>query len=67
MNRSYFASGLIVPALCLCGCSSTSNTEQGAGLGGLLGAGTGAIIGSATGHTGAARSLEQVSARCRAG
>jgi hypothetical protein len=30
-----------------------SNTEKGAGLGGLIGAGTGALIGNATGHTGA--------------
>jgi hypothetical protein len=30
-----------------------SNTEAGAGVGGLLGAGTGALIGHATGHTGA--------------
>jgi hypothetical protein len=30
-----------------------SNTEAGAGAGGLIGAGTGAVVGSATGHTGA--------------
>jgi hypothetical protein len=30
-----------------------SNTEAGAGAGGLIGAGTGAVIGNATGHTGA--------------
>jgi hypothetical protein len=53
MNRKRFVSGLIVPVLFTCGCSSMSNTEQGAGLGGLIGGGTGAIIGNATGHTGA--------------
>jgi hypothetical protein len=30
-----------------------SNTEKGAGIGGLFGAGMGALIGHATGHTGA--------------
>jgi hypothetical protein len=53
MNLKHFVSGGIVPVLFTCGCSSMSNTEQGVGLGGLIGAGTGAAIGSATGHTGA--------------
>jgi hypothetical protein len=35
------------------GCSTMSNTEAGAGAGGLIGAGAGAIIGHAAGHTGA--------------
>jgi uncharacterized membrane protein len=43
----------VLPALCLCGCSTMNNTEGGAAAGGLLGAGTGALIGHATGHTGA--------------
>jgi outer membrane lipoprotein SlyB len=43
----------LLPLLLACGCSSMSNTEAGAGAGGLIGAGTGALIGSATGHSGA--------------
>jgi hypothetical protein len=42
-----------LPVLLAAGCSSMSNTEAGAGAGGLIGAGTGAAIGSATGHAGA--------------
>jgi hypothetical protein len=44
---------VILPVLLASGCSTMSNTEAGAGAGGLIGAGTGAVIGSATGHTGA--------------
>jgi len=53
MNQKRLVSVLLVPILLTCGCSSMSETEKGAGLGGLLGAGTGALIGHATGHTGA--------------
>ena len=53
MNRKQFLGGLVLPLALSCGCSSMSNTEAGAGAGGLIGAGTGALIGNATGHTGA--------------
>jgi outer membrane lipoprotein SlyB len=53
MKRIRVLSSVLVPVLLACGCSSMSNTEAGAGTGGLIGAGTGALIGSATGHTGA--------------
>src|SRR5436305_11346414 len=53
MMHKGFESGLVVSIVLLAGCSSMSNTEAGAGTGGLIGAGTGALIGSATGHTGA--------------
>ncbi|HEV3119188.1 MAG TPA: glycine zipper domain-containing protein, partial [Gemmataceae bacterium] len=53
MRRSTLVVGMVVPAILACGCSHMSNTEAGAGAGGLIGAGTGAAIGSATGHTGA--------------
>jgi len=54
IKRNPFIGGLfIVPTILTCGCSSLSNTEAGAGAGGLLGAGTGAIIGHAAGNTGA--------------
>src|SRR5437867_5955627 len=53
MNPKRLVSGLFVPVLFTCGCSSMSETEKGVGTGGLIGAGTGALIGHATGHTGA--------------
>jgi len=53
MRRICLFSSALVPLVLVCGCSSMSNTEAGAGTGGLIGAGTGALIGSATGHTGA--------------
>jgi hypothetical protein len=43
--------GIAVLLAFICGCSTMSNTEAGAGAGGLIGAGTGALIGHATGHT----------------
>jgi len=46
-------SGVLLPILVTCGCSTMSNTDAGIVGGGALGAGTGALIGSATGHTGA--------------
>jgi outer membrane lipoprotein SlyB len=53
MKSQYILTALVLPVLLACGCSTMSNTETGAGVGGLIGAGTGAAIGSATGHTGA--------------
>jgi hypothetical protein len=53
MKKKCIESSVIICAALLVGCSSMSNTEKGAGAGGLIGAGTGAVIGSATGHTGA--------------
>jgi hypothetical protein len=53
MTRTILSSIAVVCGISMCGCESMSNTEKGAGLGGLIGAGTGAAIGSATGHTGA--------------
>src|SRR6516164_8253274 len=53
MKKTWVASVVAFGVAAFSGCSSMSNTETGAGLGGLLGAGTGAAIGSATGHTGA--------------
>ncbi len=53
MKQMCLFSSVLMPLLLACGCSSMSNTEAGAGTGGLIGAGTGALIGSATGHTGA--------------
>jgi hypothetical protein len=53
MNRSWLLGSMILPGLLACGCENMSNTEKGAGAGGLLGAGTGAIVGHALGHTGA--------------
>jgi hypothetical protein len=53
MKPSMLANLVLLSTLLAAGCSSMSNTEAGAGAGGLLGAGTGALIGSATGHTGA--------------
>jgi outer membrane lipoprotein SlyB len=47
------SAAVLFPIVLACGCSSMSNTEAGAGAGGLLGAGTGALIGSTTGHAGA--------------
>src|SRR5438067_2506325 len=53
MNKSYLVALTAAFVAGLSGCSSMSNTEAGASVGGLLGAGTGAAIGSVTGHTGA--------------
>ena len=53
MNPKRFVSVLMMSLLLTCGCSTMSETEKGAGLGGVIGAGTGALIGNATGHTGA--------------
>src|SRR5438552_16770040 len=53
MIQKCFAGAVVAFVVLLAGCSSMSNTEKGAGAGGLIGAGTGAVIGSATGHTGA--------------
>src|SRR5580704_9988554 len=53
MNRNIILGGLAIPLAFICGCSTMSNTEAGAGAGGLIGAGTGALIGNATGHTAA--------------
>jgi hypothetical protein len=44
---------MLLPALLACGCSSLSNTENGALGGGAIGAGLGALVGHATGHTAA--------------
>ena len=53
MKRNWITGVVVlVPVLLASGCSSMSNTEQGVGVGGLLGAATGAIIGSATHHAG---------------
>lgn len=43
---------VLAGASLMTGCSTTSNTTKGAGIGGALGAGTGALIGSASGNTG---------------
>jgi hypothetical protein len=53
MNPLRIVSGIVLPVLLACGCSSMSNTEKGVGAGGLIGAGTGAVVGHALGHTGA--------------
>ena len=53
MTKTCLGSIVVFVGVVLTGCSSMSNTEKGAGAGGLIGAGTGAAIGSATGHTGA--------------
>jgi outer membrane lipoprotein SlyB len=53
MNAKWLKSAWMIALFLTCGCSSMSDTEKGAGLGGLIGAGTGALIGNATGHTGA--------------
>jgi Glycine zipper len=53
MNPKRLKSAWMAAFFLTCGCSSMSDTEKGAGLGGLIGAGTGAVIGNATGHTGA--------------
>jgi hypothetical protein len=53
MNGKPLLALLAIPLTFICGCSTMSNTEAGAGAGGLIGAGAGAAIGSATGHTGA--------------
>jgi Glycine zipper len=47
------SAAIILPIFLACGCSSMSNTEAGAGAGGLIGAATGALVGGATGHAGA--------------
>jgi hypothetical protein len=51
MKTIHIISTAVLPALLACGCSSLSNTENGALAGGAIGAGTGALIGHATGHT----------------
>src|SRR5262245_33317604 len=51
MKKPIF-SGLAMPVLLACGCSSMNNAEQGALGGGALGAGVGALAGSSTGHAG---------------
>src|SRR5215472_105839 len=51
--RKLQSAALFLPVVLACGCSSMSNTEAGAGAGGLIGAGTGALLGGATGHAGA--------------
>src|SRR5262245_35694055 len=53
MIQKWLGNVVVGSVVLLAGCSSMSNTEKGAGAGGLIGAGTGALIGSATGHTGA--------------
>ena len=53
MIQKWVGNVVVSAVVLLAGCSSMSNTEKGAGAGGLIGAGTGALIGSATGHTGA--------------
>jgi hypothetical protein len=53
MIKNWIGSVVVFLAALLTGCSTMSNTEKGAGAGGLIGAGTGAVIGSATGHAGA--------------
>jgi hypothetical protein len=53
MTKKWTGSIVVFLGVWLTGCSTMSNTEKGAGAGGLIGAGTGAVIGSATGHAGA--------------
>jgi hypothetical protein len=53
MKKNFFGSVVVFLSVLMAGCSSMSNTEKGAGAGGLIGAGTGALVGSATGHAGA--------------